>query len=101
MENRPISFEPHIFKDNYKAQAYILSPAIGIPIINRLYKVKRLTDNSIIEKGKTVIIEGERYRILRFLDFHDDLGIECRSIANKRLFKEIRCLDCTPENIEI
>lgn len=98
MENNQ---NPHIFKNNYKAQAYILSSAIDMPIINRLSKVKRLTDNLIIEKGKTVLVDGERYRIIRFLDLQTDLGIECRSITNKKIVKEIVCIDCIPETIEI
>jgi hypothetical protein len=98
MENNQ---NPHIFKNNYKAQAYILSSPIDVPMIHRLFKVKRLTDNLIIEKGKTVLIDDKRFRIIRFLDFGDDLGIECRSVNDRNLIKEIVCIDCIPETIEI
>lgn len=100
MENRPKSFEPHICKDAYKVVAYIITH-VDLPIISRLHSVKRISDKVVIEKGKTVLIEGERYRILRFLDFQNDLGIECRSTTNKKIVKEIGCIDCNPENIEI
>lgn len=97
MEN---NFEPHIFKENYKALAYITSAPNGTPLLNRIYRAKRLTDKSIIEKGKIVIYKSERYRVLRFIDLGSDLGVECNLVTNKKSSIDIACLDLTVEQSE-
>ncbi len=89
MESRTKIFEPHVFKDKYKAQAYIMSATNGTSLISRIHKVKRLVDNAVIEKGNIIVYNEQRYRITRFFEMEDDLGVECKSIINKRLFVEI------------
>ena len=99
MENRNY-FEPHVFKEKYKALAYITSAPNGTPLLNRIYRAKRLDDKGIIEKGKIVIYKNERYRVLRFIDLGSDLGVECNLLTNKKSIQEIPCSDLIIEQTE-
>jgi hypothetical protein len=52
-----------------------MSPTVGLPLVDRIYRIKRLSDNIIFEKGSEVVYNDLKYKIVKFSE-NDEVNDE-------------------------
>jgi len=86
---------PHDIKENYRVLAYITSAPITSSSLARVHRVKRLSDNLRIERGEIVLFGNERCRVIRFVEFPDDLGVELKVLNKLNTIIDAHCSQLT------